>query len=167
MSPGVAESTVRPSTSAGADAPTAVQLAMALLGGSRVLHRRVTSNEDAHELVVRGIPAEAMTRLFAAVVTLSTEAVRAAIGISERSLARRKAAPKTLLPVDESERLWRFAEILAHATQVFGSQGEAEHWLARPAIGLDNRKPIDLLRTHPGARLVAEYLTRIEHGVYA
>jgi putative toxin-antitoxin system antitoxin component (TIGR02293 family) len=49
---------------------------------------------------------------------------------------------------------------------VFGSQAEAEQWLGRPAIGLDQRKPIDLLRTHPGARLVAEYLTRIEHGVY-
>jgi putative toxin-antitoxin system antitoxin component (TIGR02293 family) len=68
--------------------------------------------------------------------------------------------------VNESGRLWRFAEILSHATRVFGSQAEAEQWLGRPAIGLDQRKPIDLLRTHPGARLVAEYLTRIEHGVY-
>jgi putative toxin-antitoxin system antitoxin component (TIGR02293 family) len=50
---------------------------------------------------------------------------------------------------------------------VFGSQAEAEQWLDRPAIGLDGRKPIDLLRTHPGTRLVSEYLTRIEHGVYA
>ncbi|MBI2186267.1 MAG: DUF2384 domain-containing protein, partial [Acidobacteria bacterium] len=82
------------------------------------------------------------------------------------SFARRKAAPKSRLPVDESERLWRFAEVLAHATRVFGSQAEAEHWLERPAIGLDHRKPIDLLRTHPGTRLVSEYLTRIEHGVY-
>jgi putative toxin-antitoxin system antitoxin component (TIGR02293 family) len=71
------------------------------------------------------------------------------------------------LPPDESERLWRFAEILAHATRVFGSQPEAENWLNRPAIGLDQRKPIDLLRTYPGVRLVADYLTRIEHGVYA
>jgi hypothetical protein len=68
--------------------------------------------------------------------------------------------------MNESERLWRFAEILSHATRVFGSQAEAGQWLGRPAIGLDQRMPIDLLRTHPGARLVAEYLTRIEHGVY-
>ena len=43
---------------------------------------------------------------------------------------------------------------------------EAERWLAQPALGLDRRKPIDLLKTHPGARLVAQYLTRIEYGVY-
>ena len=147
-------------------ARSSVQVATELLGGRRVLHRQVTTEEDAHELVLRGIPAEAMAKLFAGVVSLSSHVLLTTIGVSERSFARRKATPKTRLPVDESERLWRFAEVLAHATRVFGSQAEAERWLDRPAIGLDHRKPIDLLRTHPGARLVTEYLTRIEHGVY-
>lgn len=146
---------------------TSAQIATELLGGPRVLHRRVATAEEAHELVLRGIPAEALTRLFAAVSSLSTDALLAVVGVSSRSFARRKAAPRMRLPVDESERVWRFAEILAHATRVFGSQAEAEAWLDRPAIALDRRKPIDLLRTHPGARLVADYLTRIEHGVYA
>ena len=154
-----AESTERSSP------PSSVQLATELLGGRRVLHWQVATEEDAHELVLRGIPAEAMARLFA-VLSLPSNLLLATIGVSERSFARRKASPKTRLPVDESERLWRFAEVLAHATRVFGSQGEAEQWLERPAIGLDHRKPIDLLRTHPGTRLVSEYLTRIEHGVY-
>ena len=105
-------------------------------------------------------------KLFAGVLNLSATVLLAAIGVSERSFARRKAAPKTRLPLDEGDRLWRFAEVLAHATRVFGSQGEAEQWLDRPAIGLDHGKPIDLLRTHPGTRLVSDYLTRIEHGVY-
>jgi putative toxin-antitoxin system antitoxin component (TIGR02293 family) len=149
-----------------ATASSSVQLAAELLGGRRVLHRQVASGEDAHELVLRGIPAEAMSRLFAAVHTLSSNALLAAIGVSERSFARRKAAPRLRLPIDESGRLWRFAEALAHAIRVFGSQAEAEQWLDRPAIGLDRLKPIDLLRTHPGARLVSDFLTRMEHGVY-
>ena len=149
-----------------ASAESSVQLATELLGGRRVLHRQVTTEDDAHELVLGGIPAEAMAKLIAGVLSLSSTVLLATIGISERSFARRKAAPKTRLPVDESERLWRFAEVLAHATRVFGSQAEAEQWLDRPAIGLDRRKPLDLLRTHPGTRLVSEYLTRIEHGVY-
>ena len=160
MTTALTESTVASS------ARSSVQIATELLGGRRVLHRQVTTEEDAHELVLRGIPAEAMAKLFAGVVSLSSHVLLTAIGVSERSFARRKATPKTRLPVDESERLWRFAEVLAHATRVFGSQAEAEQWLDRPAIGLDHRKPIDLLRTHPGARLVSEYLTRIEHGVY-
>jgi len=146
-------------------ASSSVQLATELLGGRRVLRRQVATEEDAHELVLRGIPAEAMARLFA-LLSFPSSVLLTTIGVSERSFARRKAAPKTLLPVDESERLWRFAEVLAHATRVFGSQGEAERWLDRPAIGLDQRKPIDLLRTYPGTRLVSEYLMRIEHGVY-
>ncbi len=145
---------------------SSVQLAAELLGGRRVLHRQVVTEEDAHELVLRGIPAEAMAKLFAGVLSLPAKVLLAAIGVSERSFARRKAAPKTRLPVDESERLWRFAEVLAHATRVFGSQIEAEQWLDRPSIGLDRRKPINLVRTHPGTRVVSEYLTRIEHGVY-
>jgi putative toxin-antitoxin system antitoxin component (TIGR02293 family) len=147
-------------------AQSSVQLAAALLGGRRVLHRQVTTEEDAHELVLRGIPAEAMATLFAGVSSLHSHVLLAAIGVSERSFARRKAAPKTRLPVNESERLWRFAEVLAHATRVFGSQIEAERWLDHPAIGLDHRKPVDLLRTHPGTSLVSAHLTRIEHGVY-
>jgi putative toxin-antitoxin system antitoxin component (TIGR02293 family) len=132
-----------------------------------VLRGHVESAENAHDLVLRGIPAAAMLKLFASVRTLSVDLVRDAVGVSERSYARRRAAPRTRLSVSESERLWRFAEILAHATRVFGSQADAEQWLDRPAIGLDQRKPITLLRTHPGARLVEDYLTRIEHGVYS
>jgi uncharacterized protein (DUF2384 family) len=70
---------------------------MELLGGARVLHRQVVTDEDAHDLVLHGIPAAAMAKLFAGVLTLSTEVVLAAIGVSERSLARRKAAPSRAL----------------------------------------------------------------------
>jgi putative toxin-antitoxin system antitoxin component (TIGR02293 family) len=142
------------------------QLTVQLLGGTRVLHREIRSDAEAHDLVSHGLPAAAMSKLFAVVMILSANDLLEAIGVSERSFARRKAAPRTLLPMDESERLWRFAEVLAQATRVFGSQAEAERWLGQPVIGLDHRKPIELLKTHPGARLVFEYLTRIEYGVY-
>lgn len=50
---------------------------------------------------------------------------------------------------------------------MFGSQEEAEQWLERPALGLDQRRPIDLLATPAGIELVEEDLTRLAHGVYA
>ena len=144
-----------------------VQVASTLLGGRGLLQRHVLSEEDAHELVLRGIPAAAMLRLLATISTLSLDTLLRAIDISERSFARRKASPRARLPVDESERLWRFAEVLGQATRVLGSQIEAERWLDTPATALDHRKPIDLLQTHPGARLVSAYLTRMEYGVYS
>ncbi|MGY3582846.1 putative toxin-antitoxin system antitoxin component (TIGR02293 family) [Bradyrhizobium sp. USDA 4341] len=50
---------------------------------------------------------------------------------------------------------------------MFGSQEEAEQWLERPAIGLDQRRPIDLLATPVGIELVEQYLKRLAYGLYA
>jgi putative toxin-antitoxin system antitoxin component (TIGR02293 family) len=80
---------------------------------------------------------------------------------------RKKDASEVLLSIDQSNRTWKFAEILGRATEIFGSRAEAEAWLNSPAIGLDQRRPIDLLATAVGVEAVEDYLTRIEYGVYA
>jgi len=79
---------------------------------------------------------------------------------------RRKVAPGKPLSQEQSGRAWKFAEILARATAVLGSQEEAERWLERPAVGLEQRRPIDLLATQAGVELVEEFLQRLEWGVY-
>ena len=79
-----------------------------------------------------------------------------------------KKEPKgAVLSVEQSNRTWKFAEILGQATETFGSKEKAEAWMNLPAIGLDQRKPIDLLATAVGVEAVEDYLTRIEYGVYA
>jgi putative toxin-antitoxin system antitoxin component (TIGR02293 family) len=66
-----------------------------------------------------------------------------------------------------TERLPReLTEILARATEIFGSQAEAERWLEQPALGLDQQRPIDLLQTPAGVKLVEDFLGRLEYGVY-
>jgi putative toxin-antitoxin system antitoxin component (TIGR02293 family) len=60
----------------------------------------------------------------------------------------------------------KFAEILTRAATLFGSRAAAGQWLAQPAIGLDHRRPIDLMATPAGLELVEDYLGRIEYGVY-
>ena len=75
-------------------------------------------------------------------------------------------APDARLSPEQSGRAWTFAEILARATALLGDRAEAEAWLDRSAIGLDGRKPIDLLATPAGVALIEDYLTRLEHGVY-
>jgi putative toxin-antitoxin system antitoxin component (TIGR02293 family) len=60
----------------------------------------------------------------------------------------------------------KFAEISARAATLFGSQAAAEQWLDQPAIGLDQRRPIDLMTTPAGMELVEDFLGRIEYGVY-
>ncbi|TFV36163.1 type II RES/Xre toxin-antitoxin system antitoxin [Bradyrhizobium niftali] len=138
-----------------------------LLGGPRILSRRITSALDAHELLLDGLPGSALTHFVSHLLFLQTDSLEKAFGMSLRTFQRRKDAPDKPLSQEQSGRTWKFAEILAKATDVFGSQEEAEQWLERPAIGLDQRRPIDLLATPAGIGLVEQYLTRLAYGVYA
>ncbi|WP_316979233.1 MbcA/ParS/Xre antitoxin family protein [Shumkonia mesophila] len=57
-------------------------------------------------------------------------------------------------------------DVIAKAMVVLGSQEAAQSWLNRPAIGLAGARPADLLGSQDGIALVAEYLDRIDAGVY-
>ena len=139
-----------------------------LLGGAPVLRHTLSTPLDAHEMLLKGIPGSALGYLVGNLVVLHpTTSIEKAVGMSLRTFQRRKGAPAKLLNPEQSGRTWKFAQILAKATAVLGSQEEAERWLQRPAIGLDQRRPIDLLATPAGVELVEDFLGRIESGVYA
>jgi len=152
-------------TAEGAELQRVVQL----LGGARVLRHELKHPLDAHELLLAGLPGRALTHLLGQLVFLNrTASVEKAVGMSLRTVQRHKYKYKPAKPLsqEQSGRIWKFAEILARATEVFGSQEEAEQWLERPAMGLDQRRPIDLLATPAGVELVEDLLTRLEYGVY-
>jgi putative toxin-antitoxin system antitoxin component (TIGR02293 family) len=138
----------------------------ALFGGRRVLGSRIESDLEAHALLHRGLPRGALTSLIEKLHAIPAIEVSEALGMSVRTLQRHKTSPVELLDVQQSGRAWKFAEILAKATRVLGSQDEAEQWLKRPAIGLDQQRPIDLLTTPAGVKLVEDYLGRLEYDVY-
>jgi putative toxin-antitoxin system antitoxin component (TIGR02293 family) len=139
----------------------------ALLGGDKVLTRSPAGPLETHDLLARGLPGEALTYLIDHLAVLQrTASLEKAIGISLRTFQRRRDAPEKALSADQSGRAWKFAEILAQAMDVFGSQEEAELWLERPAIGLEQRRPIDLLATPTGVELVETFLGRLKYGVY-
>lgn len=58
------------------------------------------------------------------------------------------------------------AEIVAKATELFGTREEAVAWLDRPAMALDQKSPASLLRTAAGRQTVGNLLLQLEHGVY-
>jgi putative toxin-antitoxin system antitoxin component (TIGR02293 family) len=139
-----------------------------LFGGPKVLKRKLGSALDAHEMILRGIPGPALERLVSGLVLIDpSDAFGKVFGMSERTFQRRKADPSKSLNPEQSSRTWKFAKILAKATAVLGTQEEAERWMVRPAIGLDDRRPIDLLATPAGAELVEDFLNRLDYGVYA
>lgn len=139
-----------------------------LFGGRQTLRTEPMTVLEAHELILRGLPKASFIYLTSNISTIKLDAaLESALGMSLRTLQRNKKDVEGTLSRDQSGRAWKFAEVLAKAISVFGTRDEAEHWLEQPAIGLDRRRPIELLATPAGTDLVEDYLTRLEYGVYA
>lgn len=139
------------------------------LGGVSTFKRTLTTHLDAHEAIGQGFPASVLVRLAENVALLRRPgALDKAIGVSTRTLQRRKneASPRPL-NLEQSGKAWKFATVLEQAIDVFGSQEEAEAFLDRPAMGLQQLRPIDLLSTSVGTELVETHLHRMKYSVYA
>lgn len=137
-----------------------------LFGGPRALGHKLTGPLDAHDMLLKGLPGKALTHFVDNLVMLQREpSLEKAMGMSLRTFQRRRDARP--LSREQSGRAWKFAEILARAIEIFGSQEEAERWLDQPAPGLEQRRPLDLLATPAGVEMVETLLARLEYGVYA
>ena len=138
-----------------------------LLGGQKTLRRKVRDSFEAHDLLSKGLPNQALFHLVDVLFVLNRPgSLEKAIGVSVRTLQRKKEKPDQALDQEQSGRAWRFAELLAAASEVFGSQEEAEKWFEQPAMGLNKQRPIDLLSTPAGYEMVETFLRRLEYGVY-
>ncbi len=138
-----------------------------LLGGRQSFRKPPRHPLEAHELLLRGLPTKALTYFVQNLAVLRWDSAFAkAIGMSQRTYQRHLSEASKPLSPEQTARTWKLAEIVAKATSVLGSQEEAEQWLEKPAIGLNQRRPIDLLATPAGTELVEDFLVRLEYGVY-
>jgi putative toxin-antitoxin system antitoxin component (TIGR02293 family) len=138
----------------------------------RLLGRKSSPIEDSielHERIAEGLPQQMMIRLIESLTTLKIAELYPALNVSSRTWHRIKARKERGAPLDadQSARLWNLAEVLTKAEEVMGSREDAEQWMATGAIGLNSRRPIDLLATPQGAELVRTLLDRMAYGVYA
>jgi putative toxin-antitoxin system antitoxin component (TIGR02293 family) len=134
-----------------------------LLGGRRVLRAQPHSALDWIEVIRKGISAAAVPSLLQAYFSQSDLA--RAIGIPERTLARRKR--EGVLSSEESAKLLRLARVVGRANEVFEEPQAALRWLKSPNSALSGATPLSLLDTDIGAENVLDTLGRIEHGVFA
>lgn len=135
-----------------------------LLGGKRVLPVTPSSPLDWVSLIRRGIPSSAVDSL-TKFTGLSQAELSAALGIPERTLARRKREGK--LNSEESAKLIRLARVIERAEEVFEDFEAAIDWLKSANASLAAATPLSLLDTDIGAENVLDTLGRIEHGVFA
>jgi putative toxin-antitoxin system antitoxin component (TIGR02293 family) len=84
---------------------------------------------------------------------------------SHRNIQRKD--DKDLLDVHKSERVIEIAEVVSRGLEVFGSADNLRQWLHSSIIALGGKKPVELLDTSFGVRMILKLLGRIEHGVYS
>lgn len=134
-----------------------------LLGGRHVLPVTPLSPLDWVSIIRRGIPSSAVDSLTKFTCMSRTE-LSAALGIPERTLARRKREGK--LNSEESAKIVRLARVIERAEEVFEDFDAAIDWLKSANASLA-ATPLSLLDTDIGAESVLDTLGRIEHGVFA
>ncbi len=137
----------------------------AVLGGSRTLKRRVSTDADLHALTREGIPVGTLPVLAG---ELAVERGRLArmVGVSDRTLSRRLAGEQRL-SAEESDRTVRVARLVAYATDVLGTVQKAAAWMKSPNRALEGQQPLELLDTDAGIRSVETVLGRLDYGIYS
>ena len=136
----------------------------ALLGGRGVLHAKPQTALDWVSVIRQGISSSAVDTL-AKTIHVSHAELACALGIPERTLARRKR--EGVLNSEESAKLVRLARVVERADEVFEDLELALAWLKTPNAALSSVTPLSLLDTDIGAESVMDTLGRIEHGVFA
>ncbi len=134
-----------------------------LLGGRAVLRKKPRSPLEWVTVIRRGLPASTVGSLTSALGVTQSE-LAASVGISERTLVRRKQ--QGILNSDESAKMVRLARAVERAAEVFEGLDVALDWLKAPNAALGAVTPLSLFDTDIGAETVLDTLGRVEHGVF-
>lgn len=96
---------------------------------------------------------------------LPMERLATAVGISPRTLSRRRKTSK--LKSWESDRLVSISRLLGFTLDLFeGDRQRAVKWFVQPNRALGDHSPLEMAGTETGARAVENLIGRLEHGVF-
>ncbi len=120
---------------------------------------------ELHAVLKQGIPYATYGKL-ASAAGLDRKELAKYVVIPIATLQRR--AKQGQFKLEESDRLYRFAEVLKAATDLFeGDQHQARKWLLSPVQGLGGARPAEMVATSAGTEAVLDLVGRLEHGVFA
>jgi putative toxin-antitoxin system antitoxin component (TIGR02293 family) len=88
------------------------------------------------------------------------------VPVSESTLKRRRQRGERL-PADVADALFRLLHVFRLAQHVLGSTDKARNWLLTPTRALSHHRPLELLSSALGARIVEDELLALEHGFLA
>jgi len=136
---------------------------VSIIGGTKTLKKDISNEMDLINITRVGLPKKSLDAL-AKKLGVSMERMSALLHISHRTLQRK--SPSDHLSVHVSEQILSIAEVIRKGVEVMGDQDRLEIWLHSELSSLNHKKPIDLMDTTFGTRLLIRILGRIEHGVY-
>ena len=134
------------------------------LGGRQALGRDIRSDFDLDAAIRNGLPVEAVECVLRG-GTLRAGELHSLV-IPRRTLGHRKRLGRRLTPA-QSDRLTRVVRVVARAEEAIGDSDRAKRWLRKPNRALRSKRPLDLLASDVGVRVVEQVLGRIEHGLGA
>jgi len=135
-----------------------------VIGITKTLAQKLSDTEELRKLLITGFPYAPFESVLKRLGWTRAQ-VGEALGLPERTLARRKQEGK-FQPL-ESDRVFRFLQVVAHAIETIGDDEKAGRWLTKPNRALMGKVPLQLLNTPIGASQVDEILGRIDHGLYS
>ena len=113
-------------------------------------------------LALQGIPAKSFFDI-AELTGYRREQLAEVFDTSLKTFQRYEREHKKLNPQD-SEKVLKITALFQKGEDVFGTLDSFRHWMDKPAYGLGNQLPFDLLHTSGGIDLVMDELIRIEYG---
>ena len=134
------------------------------LGGKKVLKRQIRSDLDLLAAIQRGLPTRAVEEVLRSGLFEPGEVYE--LVVARRTLAHRKEKRQPLSP-EQSDRPARVVRVADLAEDALGNRQKAARWLRKPNRSIQGKRPIDLLKSDIGARMVERALGRIEHGLYS
>ena len=140
-----------------------------VLGGQRVLGRRIRHGRDLEELVREGVPKPALERLVALLAEpgIGGDGRDLRAGLRNRIVSRATYQRAQRFNLQVSETTERLARLYALAASAFADGAAVARFMLTPHPELGDRTPFDVALTEVGGREVEEVIERGLHGLPA
>lgn len=119
---------------------------------------------DLVKLSRSGLFKQSVTNM-AAKFGITQEKICELLHMSARNFQRIK--DNSPLDIYTSEQTIEMAHVYSKAHQIFADEDAIKQWFQTPNYALGNQKPLDLLDTSFGVKMVSDVLGRIEHGIFS
>jgi putative toxin-antitoxin system antitoxin component (TIGR02293 family) len=151
-------------TSLASQGLTTEKIRWELLGGTLLSPHMPETALEYYDIVNSGIPKVSVDNL-AGFMEIPMTKMATLLNLSYKTLTRKNK--KDLLNPIVSSHTYEMINAITKGLEVFEDGDKLKRWLNKENRALKGKKPVDLLNTPTGIKLVTQTLGRIEEGIYS